>query len=97
MPHGFCISIARTWQPLLPHFEQRNRFFEVRELCIPSADVRQQIGTSATFMSAPDTLDYEKVLAELIGKALYLEIFRQSLTSILRLPFAAPGIRQPTV
>jgi hypothetical protein len=48
-------------------------------------------------MSAPDTLDYEKVLAELIGKALYLEIFRQSLTSILRLPFAAPGIRQPTV
>jgi hypothetical protein len=31
--------------------------FEVRELCVPSADVLQQIGISATFMSAPDTFD----------------------------------------
>jgi hypothetical protein len=46
----------------LATFRAAQSLFEVRELCIPSADVRQQIGISATFMSAPGTFDYEKWL-----------------------------------
>ena len=60
------LSALRTAQSLL----------EIREFCIPPADMRQQIRICATFMSATGALNHEQILPELVGKALHLEILR---------------------
>ena len=61
---------------LLSALRTAQAFLQIRELRVPAADIRQQIRIRATFMSAAGALDHQKVLPELIRKALHLEILR---------------------